>query len=95
VSDLEGLRERAFAGDAEAESAIAWRFMRGEGVEKDPDQAVWWMGRAAAQGDVEAQYRVGVWLALLGRSDEADAWVSRAADAGHGAAAGWLRVDSP
>jgi TPR repeat protein len=69
--------------------------MRGEGVEKDPDQAVWWMGRAAAQGDVEAQYQVGVWLGLLGRSDEAEAWVRRAAEAGHDLARQWHQTHTP
>lgn len=81
--DLEALRIAARAGEASAQAALAWRYMRGEGVEKDPEQAVWWMGRAADQGDAEAQYQVGAWLCLLDRAGEAIAWWERAAAEGH------------
>ena len=81
--DLEGLRASAAGGEREAQAALAWRFMRGEGLEKDPDQAVWWMGRAAEQGDAGAQYQVGAWLCLLDRAGEAVDWWDRAAAQGH------------
>ncbi|MFN3428544.1 MAG: tetratricopeptide repeat protein [Candidatus Sericytochromatia bacterium] len=81
--DLEALRAAAMGGDAMAQAALAWRLMRGEGLAKDPEQAVWWMGRAAEQGDAEAQYQVGAWLCLLDRACEAVGWWDRAAAQGH------------
>ena len=79
---------RAVLGDAIPPSSVfeksrlAWRLMRGEGVEKDPEQAVHWMGRAAAHGIVDAQYQAGIWLELLGRAEEGQAWLARAAEQG-------------
>ena len=80
--EADGLRRQAHAGDPEAQADLAWRLMRGEGVEKDPEQAVHWMGRAAAHGIVDAQYQAGIWLELLGRAEEGQAWLARAAEQG-------------
>ena len=51
------LRTRAIAGDAAAQYEVAMRFAEGRGVARDPEKAVVWMARAAAQGLAPAQYR--------------------------------------
>lgn len=84
--ELSELRSAAVAGSPEAQVGLAWRLMRGEGVEKDPEQAAHWMARAAEAGGAEAQYQLGVWLGMLGREHEAAEWLERAAEQGHAGA---------
>ena len=81
--DVEALREAALAGDLSALVAMGWRAMRGTGLAKDPEQAVWWMTQAARRGDVESQYQLGTWQSLLGRHAEAAEWFERAGEQGH------------
>lgn len=53
------LTERAEAGDAQSQFALALRYLGGEGVPRDPRQALVWFRRAAAQGHAGAQRQIG------------------------------------
>ncbi|MDO4954403.1 MAG: caspase family protein [Akkermansia sp.] len=44
----------ANAGDSTAQRWLGWRYIQGRGVAKDKQQAAYWFGRAAAQGDSAA-----------------------------------------
>lgn len=72
----------AAAGNWEAQLFLALMYERGEGVERDPEQAFGWYLRAAEQGVAAAQYEVGLRYEL-GRGvpadpAEADYWYGRA-----------------
>ena len=64
--------------------------MQGEGVEEDPEQAVFWFRKAASQGDVDAQYLLGMCyeegLGVQADRGEAYEWYARAAAQGDGRA---------
>ena len=69
---------------------LGFIYERGQGVPADPGVAVSWYRRAAAQGDVHAQFRLGFLYAYgrgVDRDDlEAAIWYRRAADQGNEAA---------
>jgi TPR repeat protein len=57
------IRERAEAGDVEAQKKLAAIYFKPSfltGVSKDAPEAVKWMRKAAEQGDAEAQFNLGV-----------------------------------
>lgn len=56
------IREAAQKGDAEAQGSIATAYYFGRGIEKDLSQALGWFHRAAEQGNVQAQYNLGLML---------------------------------
>jgi len=61
--------------------------MRGKGVDKDETEAVRWLGLAAARGNVDAQYDLGM-AYLRGRGvAKSDSigydWLDKAAKQGH------------
>jgi len=56
------LREDAEAGEARAQRHLANRYLRGKGVEPDPEKAAQWMGRAAEAGLATAQRSYGEFL---------------------------------
>ena len=47
-------------GDAKAQFRLGMKYVKGEGVDRDPPQALKWIGKAAEQGYGEAQYTIGV-----------------------------------
>lgn len=51
---LETLKKEAGQGKIESQSILASCYMLGNGVEKDMSKALYWYGKAAAQGDLEA-----------------------------------------
>jgi hypothetical protein len=57
------MRVYADAGDPSAQFNLALLYQQGEGVEKDPAEAVAWYRKAAAGGFAQAQYNLGVLLA--------------------------------
>lgn len=57
---LEALRQRAEAGDANAQLTMGWRYDTGTGVPKDASEALGWYRQAAAQGDATAQSNIGL-----------------------------------
>ena len=58
-SDFPFYIKEAEAGDAEAMRRAAVCYQTGAGVEKDLRKAWEWYGKAAAEGNTEAQYDIG------------------------------------
>ena len=90
------LKKRAESGNAEAQFALGWIYMRGEGytgttymrdVPKDVEKAHDLYQKAAAQGHVNAQYNLGMLYKLgLGVKEDADKafmWLQKAAAQGN------------
>lgn len=80
-------RALAAEGDAKAQYNLGLMYDSGDGVARDPQQALHWYRQAAGQGLSEAQYTLGV---IYFRSDvvpvdyaEAVKWYRRAAEQGH------------
>jgi TPR repeat protein len=81
------LMRRAEAGDASAQNALGLRYSEGNGVAKDPAQAVTWWRKAAEQGFASAQYSLGV-VYIYGEgvpkdAAQAVAWWRKAAEKGN------------
>ena len=78
-------------GHAKAQYNLALAYERGLGVVRDREKSLHWLHKAAAQGNADAQYMIG--LLLLGERDAADSapqapaeaisWFERAAGAGN------------
>jgi hypothetical protein len=69
-------------GDAAAQTNIGEMYLRGEGVDKDRDIAIYWFRKAAHRDFPEAEYRLG--RAHLGEDDEeAVRWFKTAVEHGH------------
>jgi hypothetical protein len=90
--------ERAKAGDAQAQMALAQMYDKGNGVEQSDAEAFKWWLKAAEQGTPIAQHNVGVaYLSGVGVAQDKDKalrWLTKAADQGHlkaGEYAGRLR----
>jgi TPR repeat protein len=81
------LHADAADGNGEAQHLLGLAYFRGEGVERDPEQARQLQLAAAQAGVVDAQFEVSLLLAqgLGGNRDTraASRWEKRAADAGH------------
>ena len=60
ASDLDGLRQAAARGDAEALFQLGNRYERADGVEHDIERAAQYLRLAAERGHHEAQYRLGL-----------------------------------
>lgn len=59
AASLPVLRQRAAAGDAAAQEKLALAYWNGIGVKQDTSQALVWLRKSAAGGNVEGQYLVG------------------------------------
>ena len=59
MTELEDLRNRAEAGDAEAQNNIGWMYFFGRGVARDDTEAVRSFRLAADQGHTLAQHSGG------------------------------------
>jgi TPR repeat protein len=53
----------AETGDEDAQYALGAMYHEGEGVDRDPERAVYWYTQAAQRGQTEAQY----WLCIMHR----------------------------
>ncbi|MFA7237564.1 MAG: trypsin-like peptidase domain-containing protein [Phycisphaeraceae bacterium] len=60
VDPLTQLIRQAEAGDAAAQVKLGSKYENGEGIGKDPAEAAKWYKLAGAQGNAEAQYRLGL-----------------------------------
>ena len=97
ATTLRELRPGAAAGDVRSQRGLAWLYEWGQGVAKDPAQAMQWYLKAAAQGDMFSSYRIGL-LHEMGTGvpkDMAKAldWYRKAAEGGFAEAQsqlGWL-----
>src|SRR5213082_2323998 len=57
---IEEVKAKAEAGDAESQVELGRRYDEGEGVAKDPVEAVKWVRKAAEQKLAMAQYNLGL-----------------------------------
>ena len=87
VSKLDSTRQKAEAGDPNAQMVLAQRYDNGNGVEQSNAEAFKWWLKAAEQGAATAQHNVGVaYLTGVGVArdkDQALKWLSKAANQGH------------
>ena len=58
-SEIDKLIARAQAGDPKAQNQLGVRYLLGDGVEKDPQQAVEWYRKAARSGYADAIFNLG------------------------------------
>ena len=80
--DIAALQTRAQAGNAEAEFQLAEAYRGGRGVAADPQSAINWYRRAAAQGHVRASEELGFALFAHGDRREAMPYIEKAAARG-------------
>jgi TPR repeat protein len=87
VVDVEAVKAKADAGDAEAQKALGECYSNGEGVKQSYAQAAQWYRKAADQGNAGAQAALGeLYEAGQGvQRNEAEAakWYRQAADQGY------------
>ena len=57
---IQEILQSAEQGDAEAQCYLGFHYAKGEGVEKDYNEAVNWFRKAAAQENAEAQFGLGI-----------------------------------
>lgn len=69
--EFRALLEQAESGDPAVWYDLAIRYLEGDGVERDPAQAVHWLEQAAEDGDLRAMDVLGRCY-LLGSSGEKD-----------------------
>ena len=79
---LAKISKDAALGSAEAQAALAWMYLRGEGVPKDATKALEWYEKAATQGYAKAQAALA-WMYLRGEGVPKDAtkafeWIQKA-----------------
>lgn len=84
--DITGLTNQAASGNHHAQFFLAKRLQKGEGVAKNPAQAVYWYTRAAEKNIAPAWLNAGI-MYLRGEGVKADmatgrAWLERAANLG-------------
>ena len=95
TTDMKDLQERAL-DDPEAQFQVAMRFVRGEGVERDYEEAFDWLEVAAKNKHPYAQFRLGMaYLLSYGvKKDlfEAAIWFSAAVAQGVDAAIPALEI---
>lgn len=81
------LAARAERGDAKAQSALAFAYLRGIGVRRDIGAAIRWSQAAAAKGDPDAEYLIGSLIqsgtGIARDPRQAFDWFKRSADAGN------------
>ena len=80
-------RQAADLGDAEAQFCLGNRYLNGQGVTADKEQAFYWYEKAARQGNTDAQTNLGLcYLDGQGVEQNVDKgiyWLSLAADNGN------------
>jgi hypothetical protein len=86
LSSLSQLQVNAEQGDKEAQYQLGKAYINGDGVAKDPKEAVKWLQHAADQGHAEAQFNLGVSYAngegVNEDAEEAVKWFRKAAEQG-------------
>ncbi len=81
---LKGATPLAEQGNADAQCILGKMHWLGEGVLKDPDQAVKWFKLSAAQGNADAQFYLGSFYLLPHRDiPEGIKWLRLSAEQGH------------
>lgn len=91
ASNMDGLRERAVAGDVISQYELVLRLEYGQGCKPNPEEARRWLLYAAQKGMKEAQWRIGDHL-LRGEAgyeanaEEAVGWLAKSAEQGYDSA---------
>jgi TPR repeat protein len=83
TTSIEEIRQKAQAGDRDAQFRLGSAYDSGTGVPRDGAEAMQWYLRAAEAGHAEAQNSVGSGLQAEKRYEEARNWYERAAAQGH------------
>jgi uncharacterized protein len=87
VVDVEAVKAKAEAGDAEAQKTLGECYSNGQGVKQSYAQAAQWYRKAADQGNAAAQAALGelyeVGQGVPRNATEAANWYRRAAEKGH------------
>ena len=83
MTSLDEMRQKAEAGDKEAQFRLGSAYDSGRGVPRDGAEAMKWYLRSAEAGYAEAQNSVGSGLQAEQRYEEARTWYERAAAQGH------------
>ena len=94
-SELARLQSGATAGDPDAMYQLGLRFTQGKGVRRDYGEAVMWFHRAAAEGQADAMWQLGMLHENEGRgvptdNSKAALWYGKAARLGQGSAMFYL-----
>ena len=97
ADDLETVRKKAKAGDADAQNMLGVMYGSGKGVRRDDAEAMKWWRKAAEQGLAQAQFSLG-WCYHYGKGvaqddTEAVKWYRKAAEQGNANAQfnlGWM-----
>ena len=88
------MKQKAEAGDAEAQYALGVAYCRGNGVGRDLHEAVRWYEKSAEQGNDKAQCNLGIhrYKGEGGKRDLAQAvkWLLQSAERGNAKAQLWL-----
>jgi len=58
--NIDSIKAKADHGDAKAQDNLGDCYRKGDGVKKNPVEAVKWYRKSADQGDAESQYNLGV-----------------------------------
>jgi localization factor PodJL len=84
---LAELKQKADAGDAQAEREIGLKYLAGDGMAADEAEAARWLMSAAYKGEVSAEYWLGTLYArghgLPADASQANHWYEAAAKQGH------------
>ena len=83
TTSIEEVKQKADAGDRQAQFRLGSAYDSGTGVPRDGAEAMKWYLRAAEAGYAEAQNSVGSGLQAEKRYEEARIWYERAAAQGH------------
>ena len=79
-------RPLAEQGDVRAQNNLGYMYYKGEGVEKDAEEAVKWLRKAAEQGFAKTQNNLGYMYAsgegVMQDSSKAEKWFRKAAEQG-------------
>lgn len=80
---MASLKRRADAGDAVAQFECARALIEGRGVSRDLREGLSWLRQAAARGQVDALYRMGIYreIGLVGFGVATNTYVVHAVDA--------------
>lgn len=70
-------------GDPYSQCFVGQMYASGTGVEKDLDESLVWLKKAADQGDAEALYHIGRVLAVRGDLSGAMSWYQKSANLGY------------
>lgn len=86
-TDLTPLIQAAEAGEVKAMTSVAGRYLKGDGVPKDPARAIQLYEQAAALGDRDAMFELGYCHSegkgVEKNEEKAANWFQKAANAGH------------